>query len=313
MRSLIRYPRTIALITVVIVVFSAAWLYWNRVSTSDLSIWAPAESLAFAEVDNLEDVVNGIPATDGWKALAPLFDAPHSLSPGRWLVRAARWTGIGSSDALLFARSQVAFVLQSAQATPNGSTIVVKPLLTIIVETHTSQRRMRTSVEHHLEELAQANFGKIALVRKQMNGVDLEEWQSEDGSRSIVAAFVNTTVVIGNDETSVLRSIEASNGIRPSLKNQPEFAEVTRTINSGSASLFGFVSGAGVRSFLQAYVLDAESRAGNSTDSLTRARLFSDTFGGLVQYAGWTSRFASGAVEVVVRSSSDRLREYAVS
>src|SRR5205823_2544530 len=151
----------------------------------------------------------GVQETEAWKSLGPLLNAPANLSPNRWFIRFARWTGIGSAEALLFARSQVAVVLSGAEGTQNGSTLVIKPILTFIVETHTSQRRMRNAAEHYIDEIARRDFGNPNVVRKQVEGVDLEEWQSEDGSRKIVVAFVNTAVVVANDEGAVLRSVES--------------------------------------------------------------------------------------------------------
>src|SRR6266513_3443366 len=130
-----------------------------------------------------------------------------------------------------------------------------------------------------------------------MQGVDLREWQSEDASRRIVAAFINTTVVVANDEASVLHSIEASSGGRPTLKAVTELQEMRQAIATPNAAAFGFVSQTGVKSLLQAYVLNAENRRGVADDSLTKARLLADTFGGLVKHAGWTAKFIDGAVE----------------
>jgi sarcosine oxidase delta subunit len=104
----------------------------------------------------------------------------------------------------------VALVFSGAEGTQDGSTLIIKPLLTLIVETHTSQSRMRTTMEHHIEQTARDDFGNAVFVRKNLGGVDLQEWQSEDGARRIVTAFINTAVIIGNDETAVLHAVEAA-------------------------------------------------------------------------------------------------------
>ena len=297
MRRLIKFRRIAILLLAIILLGCAAWLYWNRISPADLSAWAPADSLAYVEVNDLALLTEGVERTPAWKGLAPLLGAPQSLAPNRWLVRLARLTGIGSADALLFARSQVAVVLSGSEGTENGATLVIKPLLTIILETHTSQRRMRTAVERHLEDLAHQDFANPAFVRKQVSGFELNEWQSEDGARKIVFAFVNTTVLIANDENAVLRSIEAGTGRRAALSSQPEMDQLRRATDTPTAVLFGFVTQSGVRSLLQAYALRAEGAGGVSSDAVTKARLFSDTFGGIVRHLGWTTRFIEGAVE----------------
>src|ERR1051325_5836506 len=170
----------------------------------------------------------------------------------------------------------------------------MKPLITVIIETHTSQWRMRGAMERHIEELARRVYRNPVFVRKQANAVELQEWLSDDASHQIVTSFVDTTVVIGNDEGSVLRSIEARNGMRPSLQQSNELTDVRRNLDSSSASAFGFVLQSGVKSFLQAYAL---YRSGPSADNVTSARIFADTFGSVVENVGWSANFRDGMVE----------------
>src|SRR5436190_6356964 len=311
MRRLTKFRRIAVLLILVIVVAGGAWLYWNRVTPSDLAAWAPADSLAYVEVNDLSALTEGVQQTQAWKSLAPLLGAPGRLAPSRSLVRLARWTGVGSADAVLFARAQVAVVFNGAEGSQDESTLVIKPLLTLIIETHTSQRRMRGAVEDHLERLARDHFGNPTIVRKQTAGIELEEWQSEDGKRKLVAAFVGTTVIVANEEASVLRAIEAGTGKRPSLKNQSEFDQLRRSTDSSKSAVFGFVTQAGVKSLLQAYVLKTEESV--SSDSLIKARLVSDMFGGIVKNMAWTARFTEGAVEdrfliSLAQGVTDRLR-----
>jgi len=312
MRTLTKY-RALVLVLIIAVGIAAAWLYWSRVPLSDLANWAPADSLAYTEVNDLGTLVEGVQQTVAWKSLGPLLGAPPSLAPNPWVVRLARWTGIGSPDAILFARSQVAVVLSGAEGSQSGSTLIIKPLLTLIVETHTSQRRMRGAIEQHLEDTARQDFGNPVMVRKQVEGVELQEWQSEDGTRRIVASFINTTVVIGNDETAVLNSVAAGTGRRAALLNQTEFEQTRSASNSASSAVFGFVSQAGVKSLLQAYTLNTQSHGTVSSDAITGARLFADTFGAIVKQVGWSARFTNGAVEdhcsvILAGGVTDKLR-----
>jgi sarcosine oxidase delta subunit len=313
MRGLRKLRRTAILLLIAILVGFAGWVYWNRVQTANLTVWAPADSLAYVEVNDLSEIVRGVEQTTAWKSLGPLLGAPDHLTPNRSLLRFARWTGIGSADAVLFARSQVAVVFSGAEGTQSGSTLIIKPLLTLVVETHTSQSRMRAVMESHIEKTAREDFGNAAFVRKNLEGVDLEEWQSEDGTRKIVTAFVNTTVVIANDETAVLHAVQAASGSRPSLSTNQEVDQARRATDSATAALFGFVTQAGVKSLLQAYALKSEGGDGASSDTITKARLVADTFGGIVRHLGWTARFTNGAIDdrisiALAEGVNDRLR-----
>ena len=272
----------------------ALWLYCNRTVKADLSNYAPADSLGYVEVNDLAEVASGITNTRAWKSLAGPVGAPTNLMPNKWLVRMARWTGIGSVDTILFARSQVAIVLGGAEGTQQGSTLTIKPLTTFIIETHTSQRRMRATVERHIEELARRLYRNPVFVRKQIQETDLQEWQTADGTHAILFTFVDSAVIVSNDETSVLRSIDARAGRRASLTGAGDLSTARLTLDSANAPLFGYIAQSGAKSLLQAFAL---YRSGPSPDAVTAARIFSDTIGGLIKSIGWTSRFVDGGVE----------------
>src|SRR5258707_5483029 len=137
MRGLTKIHRAKILLAFLLVAFVAAWLYWSRTALTDMATFAPADCLAFVEANDLIEVAQGIEGTQAWKALAGPVAARSNLLPNRWFLRLARWTGIGSSGAILLARSQVAIVFTGTEANQAGSTLTVKPLATFVVETHT--------------------------------------------------------------------------------------------------------------------------------------------------------------------------------
>jgi len=287
-------PRNIISVLVLLGACFALWVYGNRTGKTDLSNYAPADSLGYIEANDLADIAVGITNTQAWKSLAGPIGAPANLTPNKWLIRLARCTGIGSTDTILFARSQVAIVLGGAEGTQEGSTLTIKPLTTFIIDTHTSQRRMRATVERHIEALARRLYQNPVFVRKQIQGADLEEWQTSDGTHAIVFTLVDTVVIVSNDETSVLRSIDASVGRRASLTGAGDLATARLTLDAANAPLFGYVAQSGVKSLLQAFAL---YRSGPSPDAVTATRIFSDIIGSLIKSIGWTSRFVDGGVE----------------
>jgi len=273
---------------------SVAWIYWIRPQKTDLSQFAPVDSLALVEANDLGAIVGGIEQTHAWQALAVPIGAPSRISPNRWWIALARWTGIGSIDAILFARSQVVVVFSGAEGSQAGNTLTIKPLTTFIVETHTSQSRMRATVERHLEDLARRIYKDPVFVRKTIENLEFTEWTSADGTHQIVFTFLGTAVIVGNDETSVLHSIRARLGNGPSLRDVAEFKDVRHRTQSSDAAIFGFVSQGGIKSLLQAYAL---SRSDSSADAITGARIFADTFGGVIKNVGWAASFRDGMVE----------------
>lgn len=283
----------IVLLLVLITAVVVGWLLWNRTTPTDLSTYAPADCLAFVEANDLPAAAQGLESTTAWKALAEPIGAPSNLLPSRWVVQLARWTGIGSADAILLARAQVAIVFTGAEANQAGPTLTIKPLATLVIDTHSTQSRMRPTIERHIGELAKRVYGEPVISRKEIAGVDLSEWSSADGSRHIVAAFAGTVAIIGNDEPSVLHCLEARQGKRAALSGEKQLDDLRRRLDAPNASVFGFVSKNGVKALLQAFAL----RGASSANDLTASQIFSDTVGGLVDGLGWSSRFIDGMAE----------------
>lgn len=271
----------------------AGWFYWNWPRRADMAAYVPADCLAFVGADDLVELADGIGSSEAWTKLAAPLGARSRLLPNRWLIRLARWTGIGSSDTMLFARSQFAIVFTGVEESAADATLQVKPLTALIIETHTTQRRMRPTLERHVEDFARAH-GQPLLLRKQIDDVDLAEWSSSDGARHITLAFVGTVAIVGNDESSVLRCVDVRRGKRASLLGNQQLEHARAQVDAAGAPLFGFVSKTGVKPILQTWALYLFSSSQNAT---TIAPIFSNIFANLIEGFAWTSRFTEGGAE----------------
>ncbi len=307
---MIKHRRAKLLLIAVIGALIVGWFYWNRPMRTDMAVYAPSDCLAYLEADDLSELAEGVDGTTAWKSLAGLVGARPNLLPNRWLIRIARWAGIGSADTIILARSQIAVVFTGAEVSEAGPTLKIKPLAVLVIETHTTPRRMRPVLEKHFEEFARRNYGQPQLIRKQIDGVDLSEWVSADASRHLSLGFVDTAAVVGNDEASVLNCIATRRGKRGALVAERQFNDLRISLGASNASVFGFVSKAGIKALLQAFAL---YRGGSSADAITVSRIFADTVGNLAEGVGWSSRFVDGMVEdrcavTLVEGLADKLR-----
>ena len=257
-----------------------------------MAAYAPADCIAFVEADDLVTLASGIGSTEAWTKLAAPLGVRASLVSNPWLVSFARWTGIGSTEQILLARSQVALIFTGAAASQADATLTIRPLTTLVIETHTSPRRMRPTMEARIEEFARRRYEQPKLLRKQIDGLDLVEWLSSRGP-GVFTAFVDSTVIVGNDEASVVRCVDVRRGKLPSLAGDKQLDDLHKRVGIGT-SLFGFLSKAGVKPVLTAWVL---SRGGSDPNAPTAARLFADAFGNLVEGFACGSHFADGNVE----------------
>ena len=80
-----RHPVRIVILLLIVAALGA-WFYWNRPTHADLSAWAPADSLAFVEANDLKGIAGNIEDARGWQAFAPLLGSP-SLSSQASLPR----------------------------------------------------------------------------------------------------------------------------------------------------------------------------------------------------------------------------------
>ncbi|MCM3869467.1 MAG: hypothetical protein ND895_02050, partial [Pyrinomonadaceae bacterium] len=138
--KLLRWFPAIAFTLILVV---AALLWWNRPQSSDMADYAPADALVYLECNSLLDVADAIAGTDAWKQLSPSSGTAPSQPPNRWLTRVIAWTGIGSTQTVILARAQLATVMLDLGAKEQGGNLTIRPEAAILIETHTSESRIR--------------------------------------------------------------------------------------------------------------------------------------------------------------------------
>src|SRR5256714_239400 len=283
-----RLRRKLFLLPIVTVALLCGWIYWNRPRMVDMARYVPSDCLAYIEANDLTQIAAGIEDTEAWKLLAPILGARTSLLPNRWLIRTARWSGIGSINAVLGARSQVALVLDNAQATKGETTLTIKPLAALIIETHTSPRRMQSPIQKLAQDFARNVYGQVTFAQKQDDGVEVDQWSTTDGARRIVVAFIDTAAIIGNDESLVLKCIAVHRGKLPPLAGDNQLEKMRAAGTANTAAVFGLVTKSGVKPILQAWWLHHEQQ---SPEAAPVAQIFSSAIGNLIDGFSWTLRF----------------------
>src|SRR5437763_16238493 len=145
-----RFLRKALLILLALILLAAVWVWWNRPQKVDMTAYVPADSMLYLETNDLPEIASGLINTDAWKALAAPAGIRSDVGRIGWLSRLASWTGIGSSEAVVFSRAQIAVAVLGFDAADAGETLKIKPRYTVIVETHTGESRTRYAVEQRL-------------------------------------------------------------------------------------------------------------------------------------------------------------------
>jgi hypothetical protein len=279
--------RWILLFAILSLALVGAWLWWVRPKSVDMATYAPADSLLYLEANRPIEVVDAIAGTQAWKALATALQPLQPATPqSKWLRGFISWTGIGPIKSVILARAQVAVIVTDLRAVEEGDALNIKSEGALLIETHTSERRIRPTFEETIKTLAEKTYGNPTSRRVTLEGVEYSEWISPEGTRQIVGAVVGSLVVIGTSEHVVQDCLAASQGRRPSLKNDPELRSMRLQIEKGRSLTFGYVPPANSAKLLAVGLPLLLGRApGDSEFQRLIANGASRVFGSL----GWTS------------------------
>lgn len=288
-----RLIKKLLLIGAVAVLIAAAWLWWNGPRRVDMAANAPAGALVYVECNSLHDVGESVVNRNAWRELWPLLGTGNSL-PGSWLRRVVYWTGIGPTSTVILTRSQVAAVMLDLGATEQGETLTIKPEAAILVETHTSQRRIRPVVEEALKRFAETTLLGATMQKRDVSGAELMVWSAPAKDRQIVAAINESLVIVGNNERAVQACLDAQRGLRPSLQGHPELQQMRQSLGSEQALGFGFVSAANAGRLVSAA---APLVTGTAPNDLRFDRLIAGSASKLLRGVGWSSRVVQGRIE----------------
>jgi hypothetical protein len=284
---------------IVLLVLSAAWVWWNRPQKVDMAAYVPADSLVYLEADSLPEIASGMTHTDAWKALVAPAGIRQSLGQVGWLSRIASWTGIGPADVVVFSRAQVALVVLGVEAADGGESLNLRPSIALVVETHTGAGRTRAAIENRVGTFARRAYGDPHVEEKDADDAHWMIWSSAASPRRIIAATTGSLAVIGNDEGAVRACLAARRGERPSLAGNSEMEEMRRRVVTSKGTLaFGYISSQGAAKLFEVaaafYVgqisqdAQAQSLAANILPQMAQKILGS---------VGWSTRLAGGEIE----------------
>ena len=289
-----RLIKKLLLIAAVLVIAGSVWLWWNRPRKVDMAAYAPSDALVYIECNSLLDVGDSILNTNTWRELWPLLGAGNPRPPQSWLRRVIAWTGIGSTQTVILTRAQAAAVMLDLGASEQGENLTIKPEAAILVETHTSQRRIQPVVEDALRRFADAALPGATMQKRDASGVEYMVWSAPGKDRQIVAAINGSLVIVGNNEKVVQACLDAQQGLRPNLQSHPELQSMRQMLGADQALGFGFVSAANSGRLISAA---APLATGVAPGDLRFDRLIVGGASKVLTGIGWSSRAVQGRIE----------------
>lgn len=270
------------------------WLLWVKPKPVDMAQFAPANSLLYLEVNAPVDVFAALTNTDVWKLVIENGNAPQLSVPRGWRRDFVRVTGFGPIYSVIMSRAQLAVVVTSIGATGSGDTLNIKPEAAMILETHTSERRIRAPVEELLEKFVTATYPTARAERGTIDGANIVQWRETSGKGQLVAAFVGSVVVIGNSQQVVESCVAVARRRAASLKSNTDLVKARKSHDAANALLFGYVPAENSSKLVSAGV---PILLGQAPADLQFQRLAQNTASKLIGSLTWTSRPFRGGIE----------------
>ena len=239
-------------------------------------------------------VADGITATETWKLVKPLIGETKSDWPSLRTRRLVAFTGIGPTASVILARAQVAMVMLDLGAREEADTMTLKPEAALLIETHTSKGRIKSTVEQALQTFAERFYERPTLRRIVIDGDEFLVWSVADNNRQIVAVIDDSLVIVANSDRAVKACLEARRGLRPSLNNVPELQQMKNSLSADGALAFGFVPPSHAPELL---ALATPVALGRAPGDAQIEGLVARSAAKILRSAGWSAKLVDGAIE----------------
>lgn len=233
--------RRVLLLALVLGCLIVGWLWWVKPKSVDMAAYAPADSLLYLEANKPSEIFDAVSTTDAWKEMAKAMGTRPPEPSAHWLQGIVRWTGLGPIRTVILARSQVAVVVSELKTAEEANTLNIKPQGALLIQTHTSERRIRPVVEDAIKTLAEKTYVRPSNRRLNIDGVEFIEWVAPGGSRQIVTAILGSLVIVGTSEQVVQQCLAVAQGRATALASDPELHAMRARLAANQNLTFGYV------------------------------------------------------------------------
>ena len=286
-----KFIRPILTLSVLLLIVAVIAIWWNKPTKSDMTNYAPADSLVYIEINSINDIINAINKSDVWKAVSPSIGLNNQPSEPTQLL--ASRLGLAPIQAVLASRAQMALVIVGVNTSEQEDLLRVKPEVALVVETHTAKWRMKSTAIADIKRLAEFAYG-ASVCTERSEDVDYVECLEPKGSRKIIGAVDGTVVIIGNSEKAVDNCLEVRRGQRPNLHTDAEMLQLRRQLGSDSTLSFGYVSQKNAAKLIS---MGGPLLLGKAPGDQQLERLLNDSASKILRSVAWTSSSKAGGIE----------------
>jgi len=234
----------IALIPILLLL--GGWYLVSGPKAVVMAAYVPASALGYIEVNDWPRFVSEMSETEAWKSIAPAYGLDGKISD---LGRVGWLRGLSfDNEAAVLARSQFAVALTGIEVRGDE----VKPLLALIVETHSDSETITELSEKRLRNFARSTFGEAVGERTEYAGVVINSYRPgrPGAERRLHSAIIESELIVSNNAESLRACIDARLDRVPDMAGNFYQQNGRPVVDRGSA-IFGFVTGEGVNRLIR--------------------------------------------------------------
>lgn len=269
----------IFIVALALIGLTAGYFIFRKPHPVPMDKYAPANALAYIEINSLTDVLDGLTDTKAWNEIAPVLGLSSQLKQLGSGIGLMSSTGLGPDEVVIAGRAQYAIVVTDIDAgtgsSEEGVYLNVKPRFALVAETHTSMEKAAKIASERASIIARRIFGD-ATKEESSNyaGTRIMTFRGEQAQRQLVAASSGSVVLIANHEAAIKACLDAIAGRSATLADDEMLKQKRGEVDKGAA-IFAYVTPAGVEKLAQFGPTIFATRFTNNPDALSAiANLF---------------------------------------
>ncbi|HJQ22449.1 MAG TPA: hypothetical protein VKA60_00945 [Blastocatellia bacterium] len=244
----------IAAVVFALLVATACYFALRRPQPVAMERYVAASSLAYLEVNNLADVVDGLTNTQAWRELGPALGLSSQLRQIGLMADLVGRTGLGPEEAVLAGRAQLALALTDVEAqtgqTDEGPYLHFKPRLALVIETHARPATAARLVGERAIIVAQRIYGMgVDQEEQAYQGTRLLVFRGANPDRPLVAAAIGSVIVLTNHLDAMKTTLDTIAGRAPSLAEDATLARLKPDVATGAA-VNAFITETGINKLI---------------------------------------------------------------
>jgi hypothetical protein len=212
--------------------------------------YVPASALAYLEINNLSDVVDGLTDTKAWRELAPVLGLSSQIRQLGFMSDLVGRTGLGPDEAVVAGRAQFALALTGIEAetgeSEDGPYVHFKLRAALIIETHTKPETAARVVRERASIIARRIYGtSVTEEEQEYQGARLFTFRGPNSDRQLVAASSGTVVLLANHVEALKSCLDAMAG-RASTLAEDSTLKTMKPEVAHNSSVFAYVTEGGI-------------------------------------------------------------------